>query len=89
MIPLGIKERAEVFENVRNAVAKKIFAPGFDPAAWASMVEARREQILKADSVEEFEREVRDLLAQLKISHITFFHRSLLKIPPQLSLIHI
>ncbi len=83
MIPLGIKERTEVFENVRKAVAKKIFAPGFDPAAWASLVEARREQIFKTDTVEEFEREVRDLLAQLKISHITFFHRSLLKIPPQ------
>ncbi|HEX5483318.1 MAG TPA: S41 family peptidase [Terriglobia bacterium] len=83
MIPLGIKERTEVFDNVRKAVVKKIFAPGFDPAAWVSMVEARRQQILKADTVEEFEREVRDLLAQLKISHITFFHRSLLKIPPQ------
>ncbi|HEV2500708.1 MAG TPA: S41 family peptidase [Terriglobia bacterium] len=83
MIPLGIKERTEVFENVSKAVAKKLFAPGFDPATWASLVGARREQILKADTVEEFEREVRDLLAQLKISHITFFHRSLLKIPPQ------
>lgn len=83
MIPLGLKERSEVFENVRKAVAKKIFAPGFDPAAWASMVEARREQILRAVTVEEFEREVRDLLAQLKISHITFFHSSLLNIPPQ------
>lgn len=83
MIPLGVKERTEVFENVRKAVAKKIFAPGFDPAAWASLAEARREQILRADTVEEFEQEVRDLLAQLKISHITFFHRSLLKIPPQ------
>lgn len=83
MVPLGLKERTEVFENVRKAVAKKIFAPGFDPAAWASMAETRREQILKADTVEEFEREVRELLAQLKISHITFFHHSLLKIPPQ------
>ncbi|HEV2498307.1 MAG TPA: S41 family peptidase [Terriglobia bacterium] len=83
MIPLGLKERTEVFHNVRKAVAKKIFAPGFDPAAWTFLVEGRREQILKADMVEEFEREVRDLLAELKISHITFFHRSLLKIPPQ------
>ncbi len=83
MIPLGIKERTEVFENVRKAVAKKLFAPGFNPKEWARLCELRREQILKADTVEEFEREVRDLLAQLKISHITFFHRSLLKIPPQ------
>ncbi|MGH9444209.1 MAG: hypothetical protein ACRD3O_00460 [Terriglobia bacterium] len=83
MIPLGLKERTEVFENVRKAVAKKIFAPGFDPKEWARLCEARREQILAADTVEEFERDVRDLLAQLKISHITFFHHSLLKIPPQ------
>ncbi|HEV2418032.1 MAG TPA: S41 family peptidase [Terriglobia bacterium] len=83
MIPLGIKERTEVFENVRKAVSKKIFAPSFDPKEWARLCETRREQILKADTVEEFEREVRELLAQLKISHITFFHSSLLKIPPQ------
>ncbi|MGH9450878.1 MAG: hypothetical protein ACRD11_10075 [Terriglobia bacterium] len=43
----------------------------------------RREQILRADTVEQLEAEVRALLTQLKISHITFFHRSLLKIPPQ------
>ncbi len=83
MIPLGTKERTEVFENVRKAVAKKIFAPGFDAKVWARVCEAHRERILAADTVEEFEAEVRALLAELKISHITFFHRSLLKIPPQ------
>jgi carboxyl-terminal processing protease len=83
MIPIAIKERTEVFENVRKAVAKKIFAPGFDPNGWARLSEARRERILAGDTVEEFEGEVRALLAELKISHITFFHRSLLKIPPQ------
>ncbi|MGH9451635.1 MAG: hypothetical protein ACRD11_14045 [Terriglobia bacterium] len=55
MIPLGIKERTEVFENVRKAVAKKLFAPGFDPAAWASLAEARQQQVLKADTMEEIE----------------------------------
>jgi carboxyl-terminal processing protease len=83
MIPLGLKERTEVFENVRKAVAKKIFAPGFDPKDWARLCQAHREGILAADTVEEFEAEMRALLAELKISHITFFHRSLLKIPPQ------
>jgi carboxyl-terminal processing protease len=83
MIPLGIKERTEVFENVRKAVAQKIFAPGFDPKQWARLCEAHRDKILAAETVEEFEAEVRALLAELKISHITFFHHSLLKIPPQ------
>ncbi|MGH9342422.1 MAG: S41 family peptidase, partial [Terriglobia bacterium] len=77
------KERTEVFENVRKAVAKKIFAPGFDPKEWVRLCEAHRERILAVETVEEFEAEVRALLAELKISHITFFHRSLLKIPPQ------
>ncbi len=67
MIPIGIKERTEVFENVRKAVAKKIFAPSFDGANWSDLVKARRQQILAADTVEELESEIRDLLAQLKI----------------------
>lgn len=86
MIPIGVKERTEVFENVRKAVARKIFAPSFDGANWSDLVKARRHQILAADMIEELESEIRDLLAQLKISHITFFHRSLLKIPPQYSI---
>jgi carboxyl-terminal processing protease len=83
MIPIGIQERTEVFENVRRAVAKKIFAPRFDAKEWARLCDAHRELILSADNVEQFEAEVRALLGELKISHITFFHQSLLKIPPQ------
>jgi carboxyl-terminal processing protease len=83
MIPIGLKERTDVFENVRKAVAMKIFAPGFDPAAWAGLCEEHRHRIIARDTVEEFETAVRELLAQLNISHVTFFHRSLLKIPPQ------
>jgi carboxyl-terminal processing protease len=83
MIPIAIQERTEVFENVRKAVAKKIFAPGFDAKEWARLCDAHRELILSADNVEQFEAEVRALLGELKISHITFFHQSLLKIPPQ------
>jgi carboxyl-terminal processing protease len=83
MIPIGLKERTEVFENVHKTVEKKIFAPGFDKATWGALCEAQRERILGADTVEQFEASVREMLAQLKISHVTFFHQSLLKIPPQ------
>ena len=83
MIPIGIKERAEVFDNVCKAVAKKIFAPSFDPAKWAALIKEHRDGILGAETVEQFEAGVRELLGKLKISHITFFHQSLLKIPPQ------
>jgi carboxyl-terminal processing protease len=83
MIPIGIKERREVFDDVCKAVSKKIFAPSFDLARWAALIEEHRGRILAAETVERFEAEVRELLAKLKISHVTFFHQSLLKIPPQ------
>jgi hypothetical protein len=82
MIPIGIKERREAFDNVCKAVAKKIFAPSFGLARWAALIEEHRDRILAAETVERFEAEVRELLARLNISHVTFFHQSLLKIPP-------
>jgi carboxyl-terminal processing protease len=83
MISIGIKERAEVFDNVRKAVAKKIFAPSFDLKRWTALAQEHQHRILASETIEQFESEVRELLKELKISHITFFHQSLLKIPPQ------
>jgi hypothetical protein len=80
MIPIGLKERNEVLRKVEDLTAKRLFAPGFNPAEWLRAVESRREQILNCETVEEFEGAVRDLLAELKISHVVFFHQSLQKI---------
>jgi carboxyl-terminal processing protease len=82
MIPIGLKERTQVFVNVADLVAKRVFAPSFDSKKWAELVESRRQQVLAQETVEQFEDAVRDLLAELRISHITFFHRSLQKIGP-------
>ena len=65
---------------------KKIFAPAFDAAKWKALVEANRQRILDADSVEAFEGEVQKLITELKISHMAFFHQSFLKIPPNYSI---
>ena len=82
MILIGPKERTEVFNKVADLTAKRLFAPTFDAKKWADLVNSRREQILAKETVEEFESAVRELLAELKISHVVFFHRSLQKIPP-------
>lgn len=82
MIPMTFKQRTEVFANVEKTVARKIFTPAFDAAKWKALVEGNRERILTAETVETFESEIQKLIADLKISHMVFFHHSLLKIPP-------
>jgi len=82
MIPMTLKQRTEVFANVEKTVARKIFAPAFDAVKWKALVEGNRQRILEADTVEAFEGEIQKLIVELKISHMVFFHHSLLKIPP-------
>ena len=43
---------------------------------------SKRLRIQEADAVETFEGEIQKLIVELKISHMDFFHHSLLKIPP-------
>lgn len=82
MIPIGLKERTQVFEKVSDLIAKRLFAPAFDDKKWPELVESHRQHILAQETVEQFEDAVRDLLRQLRLSHVTFFHGSLQKIPP-------
>src|SRR6185312_14384301 len=82
MIPIGLKERTKVFERVSDLIAKRLFAPSFDAEKWAELVASHRQHILAQETVEQFEDAVRDLLSQLRLSHVTFFHGSLQKIPP-------
>ena len=38
MIPIGPKERTEVFNKVADLTAKRLFAPSFDKKKWAELV---------------------------------------------------
>ncbi len=82
MIPLTLKQRTQVLADVEKTVPRKIFAPAFDATKWKALLDGNRHHILEADSVEAFEGEIQKVIAELKISHMVFFHRSLLKIPP-------
>lgn len=82
MTPIDLKQRTQVFRNVADLVAKRLFAPSFDGKQWTELVESRRQIILAQETAEEFEDAVRDLVGELGVSHVTFFHRSLQKIAP-------
>lgn len=86
MIPITLKQRTEVLANVERTVTRKIFAPTFDGAKWRTMVKANRQRIPEAESVGAFESEIQKVIAELKISHMAFFHHSFLKIPPNYSI---
>lgn len=86
MIALTLKHRTGLLANVEKTVSKRTFAPTFDVTEWKTLVEGKRQQILQADTVEAFENEIQKLIAELKLSHMAFFHESLLKIPPNYSI---
>jgi C-terminal processing protease CtpA/Prc len=86
MIPLTLKQRTEVLANVEKTVPRKIFAPAFNLAKWKALVQDNRQRILGADTVETFEGEIQKVIADMKISHMVFFHQSFLKIPPNYSI---
>ena len=78
---LTAKERKDIFENVVRCVRKHHFDPGMNGADWETLVQERRSRIIESGTAEEFERELQDLLAQLRTSHTWFFHRSARQIP--------
>jgi carboxyl-terminal processing protease len=83
-IPLNIRQN--VFEKVCRLVEKKHFNPGLNGASWPALVESRQARILEAETIERYETEVQDLLAELKTSHTGFFHKSLRKVPARFSI---
>jgi len=83
-IPLNIRQN--VFDKVCHLVEKKHFNPGLNGASWPALVESRKARILDAETIERYETEVQDLLAELKTSHTGFFHKSLRKVPARFSI---
>jgi len=50
-------------------------------ANWEELSKARRDQILRSNTDDEFEKQIQDLLAELKTSHTGFRHSKSAKIP--------
>lgn len=86
MTAIPLNTRQNVFEKVCRLVEKKHFNPALNGASWPALVESHKACILEAETIECYETEVQDLLAELKTSHTGFFHKSLRKVPARFSI---
>jgi C-terminal processing protease CtpA/Prc len=78
---LDNQAREKVYSHVCELVTRKHFDPGMNGANWEELSKARRDHILRSTNDEEFEKQIQDLLAELKTSHTGFRHSKSAKIP--------
>ena len=79
-------EKEKILKKVSELVEKKHFNPKLNGADWPALVRSHTSQILSTESPELFEKEMQELLSQLKTSHTGFFHRSARNIPARLAI---
>jgi carboxyl-terminal processing protease len=78
---LDNQAKEKVYSRVCELVTRKHFDPAMNGANWQELSNTRRDQILRSTSDEEFEKQIQDLLAELKTSHTGFRHSKSAKIP--------
>src|SRR5690242_18988800 len=78
---LDAQMKEKIYSRVCDLVTRRHFDPGMNGANWEELSKARRDQILQSSNDEEFEKQIQDLLAELKTSHTGFRHSKSAKIP--------
>ena len=78
---LDSQTKEKIYSRVCELVARKHFDPGMNGANWEELSKARKDQILRSSSDEEFEKQIQDLLSELKTSHTGFRHSKSPNIP--------
>ena len=68
MPSLSRSDREAILQEVCRLVETKHFNPKLNGVDWDFVVEARRDRILWIESSEEFEKEMHELVSQLKTS---------------------
>lgn len=74
---LNPAQRQKLLDKVSRIVTRHFYDTQPAPADWAAAVERHEDRILTAASDEAFEAEMLALLAELKRSHVGFFHEGL------------
>jgi len=69
---LTLDERTKIFDKVCRLVETKHFNPAMNGVDWNALAQSRRDQILACTEAEAFEKEVQNLVAELKTSHTGF-----------------
>lgn len=75
-LQLEAKERHTILENVLSALQKRFYSPEKLNGDWQAAVERHKTKIESAATADAFEKAMSDLLAELKTSHIGFFHNT-------------
>ena len=73
-IQLSKKDRHAILENVLATLRRRFYAPEKLNADWDAAVERHRPMIESAIHADAFEQAISDLLAELRTSHLGFFH---------------
>ena len=71
---LDAPTREKIYSRVCKLVTRKHFDPGMNGANWEELSKSRKDQILRSNSDEEFEKQMQELLNELKTSHTGFRH---------------
>src|SRR5215472_1601324 len=65
--------REKVFDNVVSTVERKLYDPGLNGVDWRRIAGGQRSAIVSAQTPEQFETSINDLIRELRVSHAGFF----------------
>jgi C-terminal processing protease CtpA/Prc len=71
---LDAQAKEKVYTRVCELVTRKHFDPGMNGANWEELSKTHRDEILRSNSDEEFEKKIQDLMNELQTSHTGFRH---------------
>jgi carboxyl-terminal processing protease len=73
-VQISPRDRHTILNNVLAALQKRFYSPEKLNANWEAAVERWRPMIENANTADDFEQSMSELLAELRTSHIGFFH---------------
>jgi carboxyl-terminal processing protease len=65
--------REKVFDNVVSTVERKLYDPGLNGIEWRAVAAAQRSTIISAQTRDDFEARMNELIRELHVSHAGFF----------------
>ena len=78
---LDAKTRDKIYARVCELVERKHFDPGMTGANWQELSENRKDKVLRSSTDEDFEKQIQELLNELKTSHTGFRHSKSPNVP--------
>jgi carboxyl-terminal processing protease len=80
-MPLDAKTREQIYARACELVERRHFDPGMNGINWGELAETRKERILRSSTDDGFEKQIQELLNELKTSHTGFRHSKSPNVP--------